>query len=188
MSKISLLICPSCVSLCLSTTCNHICNLHCALSQLFQVTVFHVTVYPEKTVSGLIKPRPEFLLKPDCVLMYCLYRLVLLGILLAYIADAIIRVRDYTGNQTGTKMTPWPSWGWICAIVAAALWFVAGSCASCEIPCCALLPLNLQMPLWFNSIAAIELPRFGRSNTSAANLCKQQQPAFLCRSLASGCA
>jgi hypothetical protein len=57
--------------------------------------------------------------------------LVLLGILLAYIADAIIRVRDYTGNQTGTKMTPWPSWGWICAIVAAALWFVAGSCASC---------------------------------------------------------
>ncbi|BDA50185.1 hypothetical protein COCOBI_15-3140 [Coccomyxa sp. Obi] len=57
--------------------------------------------------------------------------IVLLGILLAYIADAVIRVRDYTGNNTGTKLTPWPSWGWICAIVAAALWFVAGSCASC---------------------------------------------------------
>ncbi|CAL8465305.1 g4840 [Coccomyxa elongata] len=57
--------------------------------------------------------------------------IVLLGILLAYIADAVIRVRDYTANNTGTAMTPWPSWGWICAIVAAALWFVVGACASC---------------------------------------------------------
>ncbi len=62
-------------------------------------------------------------------------RIVLLGILLAYIADAVIRVRDYTANNTGTAMTPWPSWGWICAIVAAGLWLVVGALASCEIPC-----------------------------------------------------
>jgi hypothetical protein len=57
---------------------------------------------------------------------------VLLGILIAYIAAAIFKVRDYTGNTTGTPFTVWPSWGWIVAIIASVLWFLVGMCASCE--------------------------------------------------------
>ncbi|KAK9903536.1 hypothetical protein WJX75_008168 [Coccomyxa subellipsoidea] len=60
--------------------------------------------------------------------------IVLLGILIAYIAAAIFKVRDYTGNTTGTPFTVWPSWGWIVAIIASVLWFLVGMCASCMGP------------------------------------------------------
>ncbi|EIE23202.1 hypothetical protein COCSUDRAFT_63560 [Coccomyxa subellipsoidea C-169] len=59
---------------------------------------------------------------------------VLWGILIAYIASAIFKVRDYTGNTVGTPFTVWPSWGWIIAIIASVLWFLAGIFASCMGP------------------------------------------------------
>ncbi len=58
-------------------------------------------------------------------------RIILFGILICYIAAAVIEFRVYTFNDTGTTFNVWPSWGWIVAIIAAVLWFLAAVCASC---------------------------------------------------------
>ena len=55
-----------------------------------------------------------------------------MGILICYIAAAAIEMDKWSSNNDGTKYRVWPSWGWICAIVAGALWFFVGTFAACE--------------------------------------------------------
>ena len=61
-------------------------------------------------------------------------RIILLGILICYIVAALFEFRSYTFNTTGTAFMIWPSWGWIVAIIASVLWFLAGGFASCAHP------------------------------------------------------
>ena len=61
-----------------------------------------------------------------------LRRIILVGILICYIAAAAIELGKWSANNVGTNYRVWPSWGWICAIVAGLLWFFAGSFAACE--------------------------------------------------------
>ena len=55
-----------------------------------------------------------------------------MGILICYIAAAAIELEKWSGNNLGTRYRVWPSWGWICAIVAGVLWWFVGSFAACE--------------------------------------------------------
>ena len=59
-----------------------------------------------------------------------------MGILICYIAAAAIELEKWSGNNLGTRYRVWPSWGWICAIVAGALWWFVGSFAACESSLC----------------------------------------------------
>ena len=61
-----------------------------------------------------------------------LRRIILVGILICYIAAAAIELAKWSNNNVGNSFRVWPSWGWICAIVAGVLWFLAGSLAACE--------------------------------------------------------
>ena len=61
-----------------------------------------------------------------------LCRIILVGILICYIAAAAIELEKWSGNNLGTRYRVWPSWGWICAIVAGVLWWFVGSFAACE--------------------------------------------------------
>lgn len=57
-------------------------------------------------------------------------RLVLLGILICYLVAAIIEFRSWTNTNAGQAYSVWPTWGWICALVASILWLLAASAAS----------------------------------------------------------
>ncbi|CAL5222210.1 g4541 [Coccomyxa viridis] len=57
--------------------------------------------------------------------------IILVGILICYIAAAAIELEKWSGNNLGTRYRVWPSWGWICAIVAGVLWWFVGSFAAC---------------------------------------------------------
>ena len=61
-----------------------------------------------------------------------LCRIILVGILICYIAAAAIELGKWSSNNLGTSYRVWPSWGWICAIVAGVLWWFVGSLAACE--------------------------------------------------------
>lgn len=61
-----------------------------------------------------------------------LRRIILVGILICYIAAAAIELAKWSNNNVGNSFRVWPSWGWICAIVAGVLWFLAGSLAACK--------------------------------------------------------
>jgi len=54
------------------------------------------------------------------------------GILICYIVAAAIEIEKWSNNNLGNSYRVWPSWGWICAIVAGALWFFVGSFSACE--------------------------------------------------------
>lgn len=60
--------------------------------------------------------------------------IITVGILICYIAAAAIEMDKWSSNNDGTKYRVWPSWGWICAIVAGALWFFVGTFAACMGP------------------------------------------------------
>ena len=71
----------------------------------------------------------------DTVLWAWLWgRLVLLGILICYLVAAIIEFRSWTNTNAGQAYSVWPTWGWICALVASILWLLAASAASCAQP------------------------------------------------------
>jgi hypothetical protein len=44
---------------------------------------------------------------------------------------AVIEFRAWTNTNTGNAYSVWPTWGWICALVASVLWLLAASAASC---------------------------------------------------------
>lgn len=54
-----------------------------------------------------------------------------MGILICYIAAAAIEMDKWSNANLGTRYRVWPSWGWICAIVAGVLWWFVGSFAAC---------------------------------------------------------
>ena len=68
-----------------------------------------------------------------------LCRIILVGILICYIVAAAIELEKWSSNNLGTSYRVWPSWGWICAIVAGVLWWFVGSLAACK----SLFPLPL---------------------------------------------
>lgn len=61
-----------------------------------------------------------------------LCRTILVGILICYIVAAAIELEKWSNNNLGSSYRVWPSWGWICAIVAGVLWWFVGSLAACE--------------------------------------------------------
>lgn len=103
-------------------------------------------------------------------------RIVLLGILIAYIAAAVFKVRDYTGNTVGTPFTVWPSWGWIIAIIASVLWFLAGIFASCEPPCST--PDDLHQTLCLPVLGYTVVLLYKRTKESQVKGC--MPPIVLC--------
>jgi acyl-coenzyme A synthetase/AMP-(fatty) acid ligase len=65
--------------------------------------------------------------------MYCVRRIIVIGMQLAYYGAAVIKVRDYTFNTTnGHTYTPIPDWGWILGAVAGVLWLIIAGISACE--------------------------------------------------------
>ena len=81
-----------------------------------------------------------------------------MGILVCYIAAAAIEMDKWSTNNDGTKYRVWPSWGWICAIVAGALWFFVGSFAACELATTFSHPVTTCG--MHDTIETVEKPRF----------------------------
>ena len=81
-------------------------------------------------IRRALRPQQQFCSKLRQVWDIC--RIITVGILVCYIAAAAIEIDKWSSNNDGTKYRVWPSWGWICAIVAGALWFFVGTFAACE--------------------------------------------------------
>ncbi len=86
----------------------------------------HVGCQAERSVESAMRTSSE--------IKWCLRRIIVIGMQLAYYGAAVIKVRDYTFNTTGGKTyTPIPDWGWILGAVAGVLWLIIAGISACAL-------------------------------------------------------